>query len=66
MRMVKSFSKQGRDTNCAVADFLAAKGVSGPLNQDRAEIPWVRVWASWDAMLQDSWVKISECANTRQ
>jgi hypothetical protein len=37
------------DTNGAVADFLATKGVSGPLNQDIAEISWVRVWASWDA-----------------
>lgn len=66
MRMVKSFSKQGRDTNGAVADFLATKGVSGPLNQDIVEIPWVRVWASWDAMLQEPWDKVSECANPRQ
>jgi hypothetical protein len=42
------------------------KSVSGPLNQDIAEIPWVRVWASWDAMLQEPWDKVVECANPGQ
>jgi hypothetical protein len=63
MSMVNSFSKQGRTQMVLVVDFLATKGVSRPLNQDIAGIPWVRVWASWDAMLQEPWDKVSECAN---
>jgi hypothetical protein len=64
--MVKSFFKQGRDTDGAVAEFLDTKGVSGPLKQDIAEIPWVHVWAYWDAMLQEPWKKVSELTKPRQ
>lgn len=66
MHMVKSFSA-GRDPNGAVTAFLATKGLSGPVNhQDLVAIPWVRVWASWDTMLEEPWDKASECTNPRR
>jgi hypothetical protein len=62
--MVKSFSK-GRDPSGAITAFLDTKGVFGPRQENLVAIPWVKVWESWDAMLQDPWNQAGDITHPR-
>ena len=63
LQMVESFA-QGRDPSGAIGEFLATGGLK-PDGQ-LTPLPWVRVWASWDAMLREPWDQVVGYPNPRQ
>ena len=65
MHTVRSLS-QGRDADGTIAEFLATNGLAEPDNDKLAAIPWLKVWGTWDTMLQEPWDKVAAYANPRQ
>ena len=49
-----------------IAEFLATNGLAEPDNDKLAAIPWLKVWGTWDTMLQEPWDKVAAYANPRQ